>query len=48
VGSVAFPVPGPVAVGVHAIGRIQRSYYPGAYPEGSALRFERFAVSSPA
>jgi regulation of enolase protein 1 (concanavalin A-like superfamily) len=44
VGAVAFPSAGPLEVGVHAIGRILRSYYPGAYPEGTAIRFEEFQM----
>jgi hypothetical protein len=27
---------------VHAIGNIDRTIYPGAYPEGTAIRFEAF------
>jgi hypothetical protein len=29
-------------VGLHAIGSIDRTLYPGAYPEGTAIRFESF------
>jgi hypothetical protein len=36
----------PVEVGVHAIGMIDRTIYPGAYPEGTAIRFERFDLWS--
>jgi predicted ATPase/DNA-binding SARP family transcriptional activator len=41
VGQVAFPE-GSVQVGVHAIGNIDRTIYHGAYPEGTAIRFESF------
>jgi tetratricopeptide (TPR) repeat protein len=41
-GQVEFPVEDPVEVGLHAIGTIDRTIYPGAYPEGTAIRFERF------
>jgi hypothetical protein len=27
-------------VGLHAIGAIDRTIYPGAYPDGTAIRFE--------
>jgi class 3 adenylate cyclase/tetratricopeptide (TPR) repeat protein len=40
VGHVEFPVEDPLQVGVHAIGMIDRTVYPGAYPEGTAIRFE--------
>jgi tetratricopeptide (TPR) repeat protein/regulation of enolase protein 1 (concanavalin A-like superfamily) len=42
VGQVEFPVEDPVEVGLHAIGSIERSIYPGAYSEGTAIRFESF------
>jgi class 3 adenylate cyclase/tetratricopeptide (TPR) repeat protein len=42
VGHVEFPVEDPVEVGLHAIGMIDRTIYPGAYPEGTAIRFESF------
>jgi hypothetical protein len=35
-------VPATVEVGVVAIGSIDRAVYPGAYPEGTAIRFESF------
>jgi class 3 adenylate cyclase/tetratricopeptide (TPR) repeat protein len=41
-GQVEFPIEDPVEVGLHAIGMIDRTIYPGAYPEGTAIRFERF------
>jgi tetratricopeptide (TPR) repeat protein/regulation of enolase protein 1 (concanavalin A-like superfamily) len=44
VGSVRFPVEGPVQVGVHAIGKIDRAVYRGAYPDGTAIRFESFHI----
>jgi regulation of enolase protein 1 (concanavalin A-like superfamily) len=44
VGTVTFPVQDPIQVGVHAIGEIDRSVYHGAYPEGTAIRFESFQV----
>jgi regulation of enolase protein 1 (concanavalin A-like superfamily) len=44
VGHVTFPVEGPVQVGVHAIGNIDRTIYHGAYPDGTAIRFESFQL----
>jgi hypothetical protein len=44
VGHVDFPVDDPVQVGMHAIGMIDRLIYPGAYPDGTAIRFESFTV----
>jgi DNA-binding SARP family transcriptional activator len=44
VGHVEFPVEDPLEVGVHAIGSIDRTIYPGAYSEGTAIRFEAFQV----
>ena len=44
VGHVAFPVEDPVRVGLHAIGNIDRSVYHGAYPDGTAIRFESFQL----
>jgi DNA-binding SARP family transcriptional activator/class 3 adenylate cyclase/tetratricopeptide (TPR) repeat protein len=44
VGQVTFPVDDPVLVGVHAIGNIDRTVYPGAYPDGTAIRFESFQM----
>jgi hypothetical protein len=43
VGQAAFPV-GPVEAGLHAVGWIDRTIYPGAYPEGAGMRFERFEL----
>jgi tetratricopeptide (TPR) repeat protein len=44
VGQVEFPTMDPVEVGLHAIGSIDRTIYPGAYPEGTAIRFEAFEL----
>jgi hypothetical protein len=44
VGHTQFPVEDPVEVGLHAIGRIDRTIYPGAYPEGTAIRFGSFQL----
>ena len=46
VGSVEFTVDDPVEVGLHAIGGINRIIYPGAFPEGTAIRFEGFQLWS--
>jgi predicted ATPase len=43
-GHIEFACEDPVEVGVHAIGAIDRTIYPGAYPEGTAIRFESFAL----
>jgi tetratricopeptide (TPR) repeat protein len=44
VGQVMFPVDDPVEVGLHAIGNIDRLIYPGAFLEGTAIRFESFEL----
>jgi class 3 adenylate cyclase/DNA-binding SARP family transcriptional activator/regulation of enolase protein 1 (concanavalin A-like superfamily) len=44
VGQVDFPVEDPVEVGLYAVGNIDRLVYPGAFPEGTAIRFESFQV----
>jgi DNA-binding SARP family transcriptional activator len=44
VGLVDFPLVRPLQVGLHAIGNIDRIIYPGAYPDGTAIRFESFTV----
>ena len=44
VGHVAFPVDDPLQIGLHAIGNIDRTIYHGAYPDGTAIRFEEFTV----
>jgi tetratricopeptide (TPR) repeat protein len=43
VGATAFP-PGPAQVGVHALGAIDRAANPGAYRDGTAIRFESFQL----
>jgi hypothetical protein len=43
-GHVAFPVEDPIQVGLHAIGHIDRTIYHGAYPDGTAIRFESFQL----
>jgi tetratricopeptide (TPR) repeat protein len=40
VGQVALPFSDPIQAGIHAVGWIDRTIYPGAYPEGTAIRFE--------
>jgi DNA-binding SARP family transcriptional activator/tetratricopeptide (TPR) repeat protein len=40
VGAVKFPADGPLAAGLFAGGMIHRWFYPGAYPEGTAIRFK--------
>jgi hypothetical protein len=47
VGHVAFPVTDPILAGPHAIGLIDRTVYPGAHPDGAAIRFESFRLWSP-
>jgi regulation of enolase protein 1 (concanavalin A-like superfamily) len=47
VGQLDFPVEDPVEVGLHAIGWIDRTVYPGAYPDGTAIRFEVFELDEP-
>ena len=44
VGHADFPVDDPVEVGLHAIGNIDRTIYHGAYPDGTAIRFESFQL----
>jgi regulation of enolase protein 1 (concanavalin A-like superfamily) len=44
VGHVEFPIEDPLQVGMHAIGHIDRCIYRGAYPEGTAIRFESFQL----
>jgi hypothetical protein len=41
-GAGEFPSDAPLQVGVYAIGQIDRLVYPGAFPDGTAIRFERF------
>jgi len=38
------PAEDPLQVGVCAIGNIDRTAYHGAYPEGTAIRFETFQM----
>lgn len=40
VGQATLPVTDPVEAGIHAVGWIDRTIYPGAYPDGTAIRFE--------
>ena len=47
VGQVAFPVDEPIQVGVCGIGDIERLIYPGAHPDGAAIRFRSFQVWEP-
>jgi regulation of enolase protein 1 (concanavalin A-like superfamily) len=44
VGAVSFPVESPAQVGVHAIGKIDRAVYRGAYPDGTGIRIESFQM----
>jgi len=44
VGQTSFPLDGDAQVGLHAIGDIDRTIYPGAYPEGTAIRFTDFRM----
>jgi hypothetical protein len=44
VGHVEFLVEDPVQVGLHAVGNIDRTVYHGAYPDGTAIRFESFRL----
>jgi hypothetical protein len=46
VGDVAFAHREGEQIGVHAIGMIDRTIYHGAYPEGTAIRFESFALQA--
>ena len=46
VGRTPFAAQGPIQVGVHAIGNIERTIYRGAYPEGTAIRFSSFGLWS--
>ncbi|MBW7885469.1 MAG: AAA family ATPase, partial [Caldilineaceae bacterium] len=39
VGQTHLPADGPLLVGLHAIGQIDRIVWPDAYPEGTAIRF---------
>ena len=44
VGDVDFQVEDPIEIGLHAIGAIDRTIYHGAYPKGTAIRFESFRL----
>ena len=44
VGQATFPARSPVQVGLYAVGKIERSIYPGAYSDGTAIRFESFQL----
>jgi adenylate cyclase len=44
VGQTEFPAGDALQVGLHAIGAVHRRIYPGAYPEGTAIRFESLAL----
>jgi DNA-binding SARP family transcriptional activator/class 3 adenylate cyclase/regulation of enolase protein 1 (concanavalin A-like superfamily) len=44
VGHAAFPTEDPVQIGLCAIGMIDRTIYPGAYRDGTAIRFESFRM----
>ena len=41
-GEAEFPVEGPLEVGLFATGTIDRTIYHGAFPDGTAIRFEAF------
>ena len=43
-GQVTFAVDDPIRVGVCGIGDIERLIYPGAHPDGTAIRFSSFQV----
>ncbi len=46
VGAIDFPTANSVEVGPLAIGMIHRYVHAGAWPEGSAIRFEAFGISA--
>jgi hypothetical protein len=46
VGHSTFPVQDPIDIGLFATGHIARDIYNGAYPQGTAMRFESFHVRS--
>jgi predicted ATPase/class 3 adenylate cyclase len=43
-GYIEFPVEDPIEIGLYASGMLERVISPGAYPEGTAIRFEAFQV----
>jgi hypothetical protein len=47
VGTIEFPSEGLLQIGLHAIGHIDRTVYHGAYPDGTAIRFESFTLWGP-
>jgi DNA-binding SARP family transcriptional activator len=44
VGHIEFPAGDPLQIGLHAIGCVDRIIYHGAYPDGTAIRFESFTL----
>jgi tetratricopeptide (TPR) repeat protein len=44
VGRASFPVASPLQAGLHGIGNVDRTIYHGAYPDGTAIRFESFQL----
>ena len=44
VGQVEFSATDPLEIGLFAVGKIERYLYPGAFPEGSAIRFDEFRL----
>lgn len=44
VGQVEFPATEPLQIGLYAVGDIDRWFYPGAYPDGTAIRFAEFVL----
>ena len=44
VGHVNFPIEESAQIGLYAIGNIDRTIYHGAYPDGTAIRFESFLL----
>jgi hypothetical protein len=44
VGAVTLPPKDLDQIGLHAIGKIDRAVYRGAYPHGTAIRFESFRM----
>jgi len=44
VGQVGFSASEAVEIGLFAVGKIERYLYPGAFPEGSAIRFDEFRL----
>lgn len=47
VGQMFFPVQTPSWIGIYAIGNIDRTVYPGAFRQGSAIRFEKLSMRTP-